>query len=53
MTQSKYAIALLALKRQLGVTYKTAWMMQHKLLKVMVPREAGRTPKGRVEIDDA
>lgn len=53
MTQSKNAIASLELKRQLGVTYKTAWMMKHKLLEVMVQREALRTLKGRVEIDDA
>ena len=53
MTQSKNAIASLELKRQLGVTYKTAWMMKHKLLEVMTQREATRTLHGRVEIDDA
>ena len=53
MTQSKNAISSLELKRQLGVSYKTAWMMKHKLLEVMVQREAPRTLEGRVEIDDA
>lgn len=53
MTQSKNAITSLELKRQLGVTYKTAWLMKHKLLEVIVQREASRTLKGRVEIDDA
>lgn len=53
MTQSKNAIASLELMRQLGVTYKTAWMMKYKLLEVMVQREAPRRLTGRVEIDDA
>lgn len=53
MTQSKNAISSLEMKRQLGVTYKTAWTMKHKLLEVMVQREAPRRLTGRVEIDDA
>ena len=53
MTQSKNAISALEMKRQLGVTYKTAWAMKHKLLEVMVQREAQRQLAGRIEIDDA
>ena len=53
MTQSKNAISSLELKRQLGVSYKTAWTMKHKLLEVMVQRETARVLEGRVEIDDA
>lgn len=53
LTQSKNAIAALELMRQLGVTYKTAWMMKHKLLEVMAQREAPRALSGRVEVDDA
>jgi ribosomal protein L37AE/L43A len=53
LTQSKNAIASLELMRQLGVTYKTAWLMKHKLLEVMVQREAPRRLTGRVEVDDA
>lgn len=53
MTQSKNAISSLELKRQLGVSYKTAWMMKHKLLEVMLQCEAARQLEGRVEIDDA
>lgn len=53
LTQSKNAIAALELMRQLGVTYKTAWLMKHKLLEVMAQREAPRVLSGRVEVDDA
>jgi ribosomal protein L37AE/L43A len=53
MTQSKNAIAALELKRQLGVSYKTAWMMKHKLQEVMAQQESTRKLECRVEIDDA
>lgn len=33
--------------------YKTAWLVKHKLLKVMVERDDRRQLDGRVEIDDA
>lgn len=49
MTQSKNAISTL----ELGVFYKTAWMLKHKLQEVMLQREAPRQIKGRVELDDA
>ena len=29
ITQSKNAVSALELKRQLGVTYKTAWLVKH------------------------
>ena len=53
MTQHKNAISALALKRQLGVTYKTAWLVKHKLLQTMLLRDAPRRLDTRVEIDDA
>jgi len=53
LTQSKNSIAALELMRQLGVTYKTAWLMKQKLLEVMAQREAPRLLTGRVEVDDA
>lgn len=53
MTQSKNAIASLELKRQLGVSYKTAWSVKHKLLQTMLLREEPRRLDERVEIDDA
>jgi transposase-like protein len=53
MTQSKNAVSALELKRQLGVSYKAAWLMKHKLLQTMLLREEPRRLDGRVEIDDA
>ena len=53
MTQSKNAVSALELKRQLGVNYKTAWLMKHKLLAVMQLRDEPYKLGGRVELDDA
>ena len=53
MTQSKNAVSALQLKRQLGVSYKAAWLLKHKLLQTMLLREQPRRLDGRVEIDDA
>jgi hypothetical protein len=53
MTASKNEISALELKRGLGVTYKTAWALKHKLMEVMAIREEPRRLDGRVEIDDA
>jgi hypothetical protein len=50
--QSKNNIAALELKRRLGVCYKTAWRMKHKLIEVMRVREDAREPDGHVEIGD-
>ncbi|MGI9075965.1 MAG: IS1595 family transposase [Gemmatimonadaceae bacterium] len=53
LTQSKNNVAALELKRHLGVCYKTAWLIKHKLMEVMRVREESRQLDGRVEIDDA
>jgi ribosomal protein L37AE/L43A len=53
LTQSKNFISALELKRHLGVCYKTAWLLKHKLMEVMRLREEDRRLTGRVEIDDA
>ena len=53
MSQSKNAIAALELKRNLGVCYRTVWLVKHKLMQVMAEREAGKVLEGRVEADDA
>ena len=53
LTQHKNAISALALKRQLGVSYKTAWLLKHKLMQTMSQRDARYLLHGRVEIDDA
>ena len=53
LTQHKNAISALALKRQLGAAYKSAWLLKHKLMQVMAQRDARYPLQGRVEIDDA
>lgn len=39
ISQAKTGLSALALKRQLGVSYPTAWLMHHKLMQVMAERE--------------
>jgi transposase-like protein len=53
LTLAKNNVAALELMRHLGVCYKTAWLIKHKLMEVMRVREHGRQLDGRVEIDDA
>ena len=53
LTQSKNNVSALELMRQLGVCYKSAWLLKHKLMEVMRVREEPRQLDGRVEIDDA
>jgi ribosomal protein L37AE/L43A len=53
MTQAKNNVSALELKRHLGVRYRTAWLLKHKLMQVMSEREEPRQLDGRVEIDDA
>jgi ribosomal protein L37AE/L43A len=53
LTQAKNNVSALELKRHLGVSYPTAWLVKHKLMEVMRLREDGRQLTGRVEIDDA
>lgn len=53
ISQAKNGVSALELKRHLGVSYPTAWLMKHKIMEVMRQREDGRQLSGRVEIDDA
>lgn len=53
LTQSKNNVSALELKRQLGVCYRTAWLVKHKLLEAMRLAESDRQLTGRVEVDDA
>ena len=53
LTQSKNNVSALELMRQLGVSYRTAWLIKHKIMETMRTREASRELDGRVEIDDA
>jgi transposase-like protein len=53
LTQAKNNVSGLELMRHLGVGYKTACKLLHKLMQVMSEREEPRQLDGRVEIDDA
>jgi hypothetical protein len=51
ISQAKTGLSALALKRYLGVSYPTAWLVQHKLMQAMVDREACSFLSGKVEAD--
>jgi hypothetical protein len=53
ISQAKTGLSALALKRDLGVSYPTAWLIHHKLMQAMVEREGGYVLCGRVQVDDA
>ena len=53
LTQAKNNVSALELKRHLGVSYPTAWLVKHKLMEVMRLREDARRLTGRVQLDDA
>lgn len=51
--QAKTNLSALSLRRSLGVSYPTAWLIKHKVMQSMAEREALYTLDGRVEVDDA
>ncbi len=53
LTQARNNVSALELRRHIGVTYPTAWLMKHKIMEVMRQREQDRQLTGRVEIGDA
>jgi hypothetical protein len=53
LTATKTNMAALELKRHLGVDYKAAWRIKHKVMQAMTEREAPRRLSGFVQIDDA
>ena len=53
ITQHKTGISALSLRRELGVSYNTAWLMKHKLMQAMVERDAEQTLGDNVQMDDA
>jgi hypothetical protein len=52
VTQSKTSISALELKRQLGVNYKTAWSIRHKLLQGMKEFNDLTPISGIIQLDD-
>jgi hypothetical protein len=53
LTQAKNNVSALELKRHLGVCYRTAWLLKHKIMEAMHVQEQHRELDGRVELDDA
>ncbi|VVN34998.1 IS1595 family transposase ISTha4 [Pseudomonas fluorescens] len=53
ISQAKTGLSALALKRSLGVSYPTAWLVQHKSMRAMASREQMYVLEGNVQIDDA
>lgn len=53
ISQAKTGLSALALSRQLGVNYRTAWLMHHKLMRAMAQVDAGEPLQGNVQLDDA
>lgn len=53
ISQAKTGLSALALMRQLGVSYPTAWLIHHKLMQVMADREDRYVLDGKVQVDDA
>ena len=53
VSQAKTGLSALELKRHIGVSYPTAWLMHHKIMLAMASREAQHRLSGAVQIDDA
>lgn len=52
ITQAKTGLSALALKRQIGVSYNTAWSMKHKIMQVMKERDDRKPLSGIIQLDD-
>ena len=53
ITQCKNGISSLELMKHLGVSYRTAWKIRHKLMQVMVEQDLKKKLSGLIEVDDA
>lgn len=52
VTHDKTSISALSLKRQIGVSYNTALLIKHKIIQVMMEREAVTPLSGHIQLDD-
>ena len=52
MGQGKKGVSALQLSKEIGVSYPTAWLMQHKIRKAMEDREQRTQLRGLVELDE-
>lgn len=53
ISQAKTGLSALALKRALGVSYRTAWLINQKLMLTMAQVDAAQPLEGDVQVDDA
>lgn len=53
ISQDKTGLSSLALKRHLGTSYRTAWLLHHKLMAAMARCDAEQPLDGIVQLDDA
>ncbi len=53
ISQDKTGLSSLALMRHLGTSYRTAWLIQHKLMAAMARRDIEQPLDGYVQLDDA
>lgn len=49
----QFQLSALALKRQIGVSSKTLWLLKHTSMQTMLQRDEPHPLQGRVEVDDA
>jgi transposase-like protein len=52
VTQAKTGLSALALKRQIGVSYNTAWSVKQKIMQAMKERDDGKPLGGLIQLDD-
>jgi transposase-like protein len=52
LTQAKTGLSALSLRRQLGVSYNTAWSIKQKLMQVMKERDDSKPLSGIIQLDD-
>ena len=53
LSQAKTGLSALALKRQIGVSYPTAWLLHQKLNSAMAKQDSIQRLSGKVQLDDA
>jgi Transposase zinc-ribbon domain len=53
LSQDKTGLSSLALKRHLGTSYRTAWLIHQKLMSTMAEHDGRQPLRGHVQLDDA
>ena len=53
ISQAKTGVSALSLKRQVGVSYRTAWLLHQKVMQAMADSDARHPLSGHVLVDDA